>query len=163
MKLTQKAPYLPTCEFTVRDRCLHVKRSTRTGSRSHEIPFADINPLTTEHQGNGVGWHVAGCALIALAAGLLGLSYIASSGDDSVAWWFGAALAGLTGLRCLAEGRKETFSRIVFSSINTGRTLIELHETLPTPVHVREFVEILKEKIAAETDDLWDHTDHWRG
>ncbi len=163
MKLIQNAPFLPTFEFTVRDHCLHVKRSTRTGSMGCEIPFADINPLATEHQSKGFGWYVIGGTLIALGVGLLGLSSAAVSGDDSLGLWFGAVLAEITGLVCLAEGRKETFSRIVFNSISTGRPLIQLHETLPTPVHVREFVEIMKEKIEAETDELRDHPDHWRG
>jgi len=161
MKLIQKAPFLPTFEFTVRDHSLHVKRSTRTASHSVEVPFADINPLAAEHQNRGLGWYVIGAALIALGFGLLGLSYAVVAGDDSMGLWFGAFLAEITGLVCLAEAKKETFSHIVFNSISTGRALFHFHETLPTPVHVREFVEILKEKIEAETDELG-YRDHWR-
>ena len=161
MKLTQKSPFLPTFEFSVRDHTLHVKRSTRFGSTGFEVPFADINPLVLERESRGLGWYVLGAAFVALGVVLLGFSYAAVAGDDSAGLWFGALLAELTGLVSLVEGKKDTFSRIVFNSVSTGRDLIQLQENMPTPVHVREFVEIMKERIEAETDELGCR-DYWR-
>ncbi len=163
MKLIQKAPLLPQFEFTVRDHGLHVKRSTRTGSTSFEIPFADINPSPSEHESRGIGWYVLGGALLLLGLGLLGLSFAVTAGDDSLGLWFGAVLVEITGLFCLAEGRKETFSQIVFHSLRTGSELVRFHEQLPSPVHVREFVEIMKEKIQGEADEMRGYKDNWRG
>ena len=162
MKLIQEAFLRPKFEFTIRDRVLHVKRSTRTASTGFEVPFVEIDPLPTEHENRGIGWYLIGGTLVALGLILLRVSFTATT-DDSMGLWFGAFLAEIAGLLCLAEGRKETCSQIVFHSLRTGSALIRLQQTLPTPVHVQEFVEILKEKIQAETDELRGYKDNWRG
>ena len=162
MKLIQKAFLLPTFEFTLGDHSLRVKRSTLTASASFEIPFADIDPRPCEHENIGMGWYVIGGVLVVLGFLLVGATNADVTPDSLTGLWFGAFLSAITGLRCLAEGRKETFSELVFHSVRTGNALIHLRQTLPSPVHVQEFVEILEEKIEAEADE-WKRHEDWRG
>ena len=159
MKLIQKAFLLPTFEFSLGDHAVRVKRSTLTASASFEIPFADIDPRPCEHENIGMGWYVMGAALVVLAFLLVGGTQADVSDDSLKGLLFGAFLSAITGLRCLAEGRKETFSELVFHSARTGNALIHLRKTLPSPVHVQEFVEILEEKIEAEAGEWNRHED----
>lgn len=163
MKLIQKAPLCPKFEFTVRDRGLHVKRSTRLASHSFEIPFAEIDPSSSEHENIGIGWYLTGGALLVLGFTLLGFAFTAAAADARMGLWFGAFIAEVIALLCLAEGRRQTFSQIVFYSQRTGRALIRFQQKLPSPGYVEEFVEIVKEKIQAEADELKGYKDNWRG
>lgn len=162
MKLIQKGFLLPTFEFTIEDHALRVKRSTLTASASFEIPFADIDTRPCERESIGVGWYAIGGVLVLLGFVLMGVTYTDVTSDSLKGLLFGSFLSVLTGLRCLAEGRKETFSELVFHSAKTGNALIHLRQALPSPVHVREFVEIMKEKIEAEADE-WNQYEDWRG
>ncbi len=163
MNLVQKGFWQPQFEFTVHDHALHVKRSTRTASASYEIPYAAIDSRSSEQENKGLSWYIAGGLLIGLGLVLLGFSFAAQAGDDSVGLWLGALIAEATGLFCWAVGRKETFAHIIFYSRRTGDALLHFNQALPNPVYVDEFVEILKERIEAESDELRGYRDNWRG
>jgi hypothetical protein len=163
MNLIQKGFLRPKFEFTVQDHALHVKRSTCTASASFEIPYAAIDSRSSEQENKGISWYITGCILIGLGLLLLSFSFAAQAGDDSVGLWLGALLAETTGLFCWAVGRRETFSHIIFYSRRTGDALLHFNQALPSPVYVQEFVEILKERIEAESDELRGYRDNWRG
>ncbi len=162
MNLIQKGFLQPKFEFTIHDRALHVKRGTCTASASFEIPYAMIDSRSSEYQNKGISWYITACILIGLGFLLLGFSFAAHAGDDSVGLWLGALLAEITGLFCWAVGRRETFSHVIFYSRRTGDVLLHFNQALPSPVYVREFVEILKERIAADADELRGYRDSWR-
>lgn len=162
MKLIQKASSSRSFEFTIRDRCLHVKRSSRTASTSFDIPFATIDPSPFEHEQRGIAWYLVGTAMIALGLLLLALSFSEMAGEDRLGLLFGAVLAEGTALVCWAQGRNQTFSQIIFCSAKSGGPLIHLAQQSPSPVHVQEFVEILQEKIQAEADESMGYTENWR-
>ena len=111
----------------------------------------------------GLGWYALGGVLIALGFALVSVASHANvSADGRLGLLFGVLLAAFTGLRCLAEGKKETFSEWVFHSAKTGNALLHIRKNLPSAVHVQEFVEILRERIEAEADE-WKRHEDWRG
>lgn len=153
MQLTQKKFLLPKFEFNIRDHALHVKRSTLTAANSFEIPFIDIDPLPSEQENLALGWYILGGALLALGLTFAGASFTEMPPDSQMGLWFGAVLAGLPGALCLFEGRKRTFAYIIFHSARTGSQMVYVRQKLPSELHVKEFVEILKERIASEIDE----------
>jgi hypothetical protein len=92
----------------------------------------------------------------------MGVTHADLTEDSLKGLLFGACLSVTTGLWCWAEGKKETFSELVFHSARTGNALIHLRQNTPSSVHVREFVDILKENIEAESDE-WKRHEDWRG
>ena len=53
---------------------------------------------------------------------------------------------------CLVEARKRTFAYMIFHSAKNGAAIIYIRQKAPTALHVKEFTEILKEKIVAEQE-----------
>jgi len=154
MQLTQKKFLLPKSVFTIREHVLHVKRSTLTSSSSVEVPFIDIDPLPSEQESLALGWYIIGSLMLAAGLAFAGSSFGEMPTDSRMGLWLGALLAGLPGVLCLVEARKRTFAFIIFHSAQTGNGWIYIRQKCPSELHVKEFVEILKEKIQSERDDL---------
>lgn len=145
MTLHQKRSPFGSVTFTISDTMLRVEEKKLLNSRSFEVPLREIGGRTSTVRQFPLLW-----LLIAVVASGVTALFIAgiftTTGDSRLGMM--ALVLMCTVFTALAwhgfVERKIDF--VILHARESGHGLIFIHRTKPTPRHVEEFVEIVKER-----------------
>ncbi|MES2694653.1 MAG: hypothetical protein V4773_14350 [Verrucomicrobiota bacterium] len=148
MHLVQKRLGFPAFEFDLEDDCLRVRTRSLTGSSSYEVALAELSPRTSSYSHRPILWYCfAAFMTLCTAVSAFGVFGGAQLPDK--------AGVGILFVVCTSVGMIATYEALrrhvdyVIVHWELGGAAVHFHRTLPTERHVQEFIDILKERIAA--------------
>jgi len=147
MKLQQKLFPFGSVTFSVTETMVRVEEKRLLASRSFEIPFRAIAGCTSSIVQFPLLWCiVASLASLATIAVLVGVFV----GVGDTAGMIACVLMGSVFSALAWHGYFERkIDMVILHSRDSGQGVIFLRRTDPTPRHVQEFVEIVKERAEA--------------
>jgi hypothetical protein len=151
MKLIQKRFPFGTVIFEIKGEILHVENRRLQSSTAFEVPIRCVESRITKMRQFPVGWlllGILGCvAFVALSVGT-----IYAKGEAQL----GAFAVSFCALVFTAFAWHGFFERkydyVILYSRETGQPIIHIDRTSPSPRHVEEFVDILKEGLEASRE-----------
>jgi len=147
MKLQQKRYPFGSVTFSLSDATVRVEETRFLSSRSFEIPLRTIADSTSSIRQFPLLW----CVVASLATlGTLGVLVGVFVGVGDTAGMLACVLMGSVFSALAWHGFSERkIDVLILHARESGQGIIFLRRTDPSPRHVDEFIEILKERVDA--------------
>ena len=153
MKIVQKKRLHKTLEFDLQNVTLTVRTKTLTSNSGYEVPIKDLSPNVSFHQ----CWPIVGYFFgsIFLLGGIASLiaAFFNQSDDSMVGFGIMGIIGPIVGALVLCSAFARSADVIIFHWRHSGAVAFVLRRKEPSETHVKEYVEILKERIQTCIDE----------
>ena len=154
MKLVQRRFLHGVSSFEICERHLHVRIKRQMTESEFDVPFDEIRFPPSYHRTAPLQWLIFSGIFGAIALFAL-WSMIHDRWLPDKSGGVGTVLVFLVAsLGCSLIFYQRRVDWIILHSTRSGAPILFIHRSKPSEVHVKEFIEILRERIAAtETGD----------
>ena len=149
MKLVQQRFLQGTSSFEIFERHVHIRVKRQMAESEFDVPFENISPSPSYHRSAPVQWLIFAIIFGAVALfTLYGMVHDSWVPDKSgFVGTFLIFLVASLGCGLIFYQRKVDW--VILRSAQSGAAIIFLHRSIPSEVHVKEFIDILRERIEA--------------
>jgi hypothetical protein len=149
MKLVQKRFLFGTYEFELAENELRVSIKKPLSANRFTVPLSGLKSAPSYFRSFPLLWLIF-ATVFGGVAGLTLFGMIHDAWVEDKSGFIGMFIVMMSAaIACLIGFYQKRVDFVILHARNGGYPLVFIHRTLPSEVHVREFVEILRERIEA--------------